>query len=104
MPVVTVMNPSERWVRIFVPENRVGAVSLGQAAEIRSDTYPDRRYRGMVSFIASEAEFTPKNVQTTEERAKLVYAVKVRVEGDEALELKPGMPADVTLVETGVGG
>ncbi len=103
VPVVTVMNPSDRWVRIFVPENRIGAVSLGQQAEIRSDTYPDRSYRGVVSFIASEAEFTPKNVQTPEERSKLVYAVKVRVDGDEALELKPGMPADVTL-ETGVGG
>jgi HlyD family secretion protein len=50
-----------------------------------------------VSFIASEAEFTPRNVQTTEERVKLVYAVKVRIAGDTTLALKPGMPADVSL-------
>jgi membrane fusion protein YbhG len=97
VPVVTIMNPADRWVRIFVPESRVGAVFLGQPASITSDTYPDRSYAGVVSHVASEAEFTPKNVQTPEERSKLVYAVKVRVEGDEALELKPGMPADVRL-------
>lgn len=95
--VLTVMDPADRWVRIYVPEDRIGAVALGQAASIRSDTYPDRRYDGEVSFISSEAEFTPKNVQTPEERVKLVYAVKVRITGDAALALKPGMPADVWL-------
>jgi HlyD family secretion protein len=52
-----------------------------------------------IAFIASSAEFTPKNVQTTEERVKLVYAVKVRITGDPSQELKPGLPADVRLVE-----
>jgi HlyD family secretion protein len=96
-PVVTVMNPSDRWVRIYVPENRIGAVSLGDAAAIRSDTFPGKEYPGRVVFISPEAEFTPKSVQTTEERVRLVYAVKVRIEGDSAMELKPGMPADVEL-------
>lgn len=96
-PVLTVMNPSDRWVRIYVPENRIGAVRLGSSARISSDTYPDRRYSGSVIYISPEAEFTPKSVQTREERVRLVYAVKVRIDGDPKTELKPGMPADVTL-------
>jgi HlyD family secretion protein len=96
-PAITLMNPDDRWVRIYIPENRVGRVRLGQPAAITSDSYPAKRYPGEVVFIASEAEFTPKNVQTAEERVKLVYAVKVRVVEDPALELKPGMPVDVVL-------
>ncbi|MGQ0723453.1 MAG: HlyD family secretion protein [Candidatus Eiseniibacteriota bacterium] len=96
-PVLTVMNPDDRWVRIYVREDRTGAVALGAKATIKSDTFPDKAYEGAVTFVASEAEFTPKNVQTTEERVKLVYAVKVSVRGDPAQELKPGMPADVEL-------
>jgi HlyD family secretion protein len=99
-PVVTLMNLSDRWVRIYIREDRIGAARLGQAATITTDTYPDRRYQGSVSFISSEAEFTPRNVQTAEERVKLVYAVKVRLTGDPSNDLKPGMPADVRL-ETG---
>lgn len=98
MPVLTLMDPADRWVRIYVREDRVGRVSLGQAAEIRADAYRDRRYDGRVVFIAGEAEFTPRNVQTAEERVKLVYAVKVAIAGDNALELKPGVPADVRLL------
>ncbi len=100
-PVLTVMDPNDRWVRIYVPEDRVGRVSIGQAAEIRSDSYPDRTYEGRVVFIASEAEFTPRNVQTPEERVKLVYAVRVEITGDPEMHLKPGLPADVRLVPGG---
>jgi HlyD family secretion protein len=96
-PVLTVMNPDDRWVRIYIPENRVGAVHLKQKAAISTDTYTDKRYGGEVIYIAPEAEFTPKTVQTAEERVKLVYAVKVRVTDDPRFELKPGMPADVSL-------
>ncbi|HEY3286637.1 MAG TPA: HlyD family efflux transporter periplasmic adaptor subunit [Gemmatimonadaceae bacterium] len=96
-PVVTISNFGDRWVRIYVSEARLGAVTVGQAATITTDTYRDRTYPGTVTFIASVAEFTPRNVQTTEERVKLVYAVKVRIAGDSAMALKPGMPADVTL-------
>lgn len=96
-PLLTLTNMSDRWVRIYVPENRLAAVRLGGAATITSDTWPDKRYRGTIAFIAPEAEFTPKAVQTAEERVKLVYAVKVRITGDAAHELKPGMPADVQL-------
>jgi HlyD family secretion protein len=97
VPVLTVLDPEDRWVRIYVREDRIGEVSLGQSAIISSDTYPDQRYDGEVVFISSEAEFTPRNVQTTEERVKLVYAVKVRITGDPSHHLKPGIPADVVL-------
>ena len=96
-PVLTLMDPRSRFVRIYIPENRVGAVHLGTRATITADTYPDKTYPGEVSFIASEAEFTPKSVQTTEERVRLVYEVKVRVTGDPGFDLKPGLPADVRL-------
>jgi HlyD family secretion protein len=98
-PVLTVMNPDDRWVRIYIPENHIGAVQLGQKMTITTDTWPDKQYAGTVTYIATQAEFTPKNVQTTEERVKLVYAVKVRIVDDAKFELKPGMPADVRLAE-----
>lgn len=97
LPVVTVMNPADRWVRIYIPEDEVGRLKLGEPARIASDAFPSRRYPGRITFIASQAEFTPKNVQTTEERTKLVYAVKVAITGDAARDLKPGIPADVSL-------
>ncbi len=97
-PVLTVMNLHDRWVRIYVREDRIAAVRLGEPATISTDTYAGKTYPGAVSFIASQAEFTPRNVQTTEERVKLVYAVKVRITGDTTTyDLKPGMPADVRL-------
>src|SRR6185369_15678001 len=96
-PVLTVTDLNDRWVRIYIREDLVGAVHLGQAATITSDTYPNQHYTGAVSFISTQAEFTPRNVQTSEERVKLVYAVKVRITGDTANALKPGMPADVNL-------
>ena len=99
LPVLTLINPGDRWIRIYIREDELGRVSLGQPASIRIDTFPDRTYQGQVSFIASEAEFTPRNVQTAEERVKLVYRVKVRVVADSALDLKPGLSADVELTE-----
>lgn len=102
-PVLTIINPDDRWVRIYVPENRIGAVRLGEPASITSDTYPDQHFAGEVIHVASEAEFTPRNVQTQEERVKLVYAVKVRILSDTVMVLKPGTPADVALQESGTG-
>jgi HlyD family secretion protein len=96
-PVLTVLNPDDRWVRIYVREDAIGRVAVGQRAEIRTDSEPDRAYTGQVTYIATSAEFTPRNVQTAEERVKLVYAVKVSVTDDPRLALKPGMPADVRL-------
>jgi HlyD family secretion protein len=99
-PVVTVMDPADRWVLIYVREDAIGRVAVGQAASIGSDTWPDREYEGRVTFIASEAEFTPATVQTEEERVKLVYQVKVQVIGDPEGDLKVGTPADVRLRES----
>ncbi|GAB4328491.1 MAG: efflux RND transporter periplasmic adaptor subunit [Candidatus Zixiibacteriota bacterium] len=96
-PVLTVMNRDDRWIRVYIPENRLGALRLGQAVEITSDTHPGKTYSGEITYIASDAEFTPKTVQTAEERVKLVYAVKVRITGDSGYELKPGLPADVRI-------
>src|SRR5690606_22959604 len=98
-PVVTLMNPDDRWVCIYVREDRIGRVSLGQPAHITSDSHPGTAFDGRVVHIASEAEFTPRNVQTDEERVKLVYAVKVQIVADAALALKPGVPADVALLD-----
>ena len=92
-PVLTIMNLDDRWVRIYIPEDRVGAVHLGQDATITADTYRDKQYRGQVSFVASQAEFTPRNVQTREERSKLVYRVKIQLDNKDGT-FKPGMPAD----------
>ncbi|MGD2044899.1 MAG: efflux RND transporter periplasmic adaptor subunit [Gemmatimonadota bacterium] len=100
-PVLTILDPSDRWVRIYIREDQIGLVQLGLAADIVSDSYPDHTYEGEVIFIGSEAEFTPRNVQTREERTKLVYPVKVRITGDPDFELKPGVPADVTLRSAG---
>lgn len=96
-PVLTVADLDDRWVRIYVRGDEVARVALHQTAEITADAYADRRYLGEVVFIASEAEFTPRNVQTAEERVKLVYRVKVRVLADSTHDLKPGLPADVRL-------
>lgn len=100
-PVLTLLDPENRWVRIYVREDEIGRVQIGMTAEIVSDTYPDEVYRGEVVFIGSEAEFTPRNVQTAEQRIKLVYPVKVRIMGDADFHLKPGVPADVTLLDQG---
>ena len=98
-PVVSLQDLNDRWVRIYVREDQIGRIQLGMAARITSDTYPDRMYEGEVVFIGNEAEFTPRNVQTTEERIRLVYPVRVRITGDPGVVLRPGIPADVVLSE-----
>jgi HlyD family secretion protein len=80
-----------------VREDQVGRVKIGQPAFVTADSYHDREYEGRVVFIASEAEFTPRNVQTTEERVRLVYRVKVQITEDPSFDLKPGLAADVRL-------
>jgi len=101
-PVVTVTDLSQPWVRVYIPENQIGKIRLGAPARIRIDTYPDREFTGRVSYVSSQAEFTPKNVQTQEERVKLVFAVNVAAENPDGT-LKPGMPADVTIDTAGQG-
>ena len=93
-PVVTLADLDHIWVRVYLPETDLGRLRWGQDVVVRADTFPSKNYRGKVSFISSEAEFTPKSVQTEKERVTLVYRVKVDVENPNH-ELKPGMPADV---------
>lgn len=93
-PVVTVTDLSHPWVRVYIPENQIGKVRLGAPSRIKVDTFPDREFAGRVSYVSAQAEFTPKNVQTQEERVKLVFAVDVVTSDSDGI-LKPGMPADV---------
>ena len=95
-PVVTVGDILHVWLRAYINETDLGRVRIGQAVRITTDTYRGRAYEGRLSFIASQAEFTPKNVQTTGERVKLVYRIKVDVFNPNQ-ELKPGMPADAEI-------
>jgi len=87
---------TQTYVKAYIPEKYLGRLKLGGAVEVTCDSYPGRIFKGTVDFVASEAEFAPKNVQTTEERLKLVYMVKSYLP-NEAGELKPGMPVDVAV-------
>ncbi len=92
-PVLTVADLERVWLRAYVDEADLGRVRLGQSVRVTADTYPGKTYDGRISFIASDAEFTPKNVETQKERVKLVYRIKVVIP-NASMELKPGMPAD----------
>ncbi len=94
--IFTIGDLENPWVKVYVKEDKLGLVKLGQRAEVNTDTYPGKVYEGTVTYISSDAEFTPKNVQTREERVKLVFGIKVSVKNVNN-ELKPGMPADVTI-------
>ncbi len=96
-PVVTIGVLADVWLRAYIDETDLGRVKVGQRARLTTDTYPGRAYEGVVSFLASEAEFTPKNVQTEKERVKLVYRIKIDVP-NPSFELKPGMPADAEIL------
>jgi len=84
-------------VTIYVSETEIGKIKLGQKAEIKVDSFPDKSFEGKVIFISPEAEFTPKNIQTKDERTKLVFAVKIEISNPQQ-ELKTGLPADVKIV------
>ncbi|MGE5497102.1 MAG: HlyD family secretion protein [Syntrophothermus sp.] len=81
---------------IYVSEEELGKVKLGQKAEVSVDAFPDKKFEGRVTYISPEAEFTPKNIQTKDERTKLVFAVKIKVNNPD-FSLKPGMPADAAI-------
>ncbi len=95
--VVTVGDIDHPWLRGYVDEKDLGRVKLGAKAQITTDSYPKKVYWGRVSFIASEAEFTPKQIQTQQERVKLVYRIKIDVDNPQH-ELKSNMPADAEIV------
>ena len=95
--VVTVGDIDHPWLRGYVNETDLGKVKLGAMAKVTTDSYPGKVYPGRVTFISSEAEFTPKQIQTEQERVKLVYRIKIEVE-NPLHELKSNMPADAELI------
>ncbi len=96
---VTLLERDQLWVRIYVPEPELGWVVLGQRARITVDTFPRHAFRGRVVEIRQQGEYTPRNLQTREQRSDLVFGVKVEVAGEG--RLRPGMAATVDLVESG---
>ena len=93
VPILTLMDPKDVWVRAYIPEEEVGRIKIGDRARVTVDAYAGRVFAGRISEIASEAEFTPKNVQTKKERVNLVFRIKIAVDNPDGI-LKPGMPAD----------
>ena len=81
---------------IYVSETELGRVKLGQEADVTVDSFKNKTFKGKVIYISPSAEFTPKNIQTKDERTKLVYAVKVHIHNPD-FELKDGMPADAVI-------
>jgi membrane fusion protein YbhG len=99
-PIVTVADLEDVWLRAYVDETDLGRVKLGQRVRVTTDTYPGKVYEGRIGFISSQAEFTPKSVQTEKVRVKLVYRIKIDI-GNANRELKPGMPADAEIMTGG---
>ncbi|HUS08498.1 MAG TPA: efflux RND transporter periplasmic adaptor subunit [Bryobacteraceae bacterium] len=95
-PVVTLLEPSQLWVRVFVAEPDLGKVAVGQKAIVRIDTFPDREFSGTVDQISSQGEFLPRNVQTRDDRNHQVFGVKIRIDNSSGT-LKSGMAATVKL-------
>jgi len=90
------------WLRAYVNETDIGRVRLGEVADVTTDTYPNKIYHGRISFISPQAEFTPKTVETHEERVTLVYRIRIDID-NPTHELLPGMPADATMVQLAPG-
>jgi HlyD family secretion protein len=86
-------------VRGYVDEADLGRIRHGEHVAVTTDSHPGKTYDGVIGFISSEAEFTPKTVQTTKERVRLVFRIKVYIDNAND-ELKPGMPADVVIKAT----
>ncbi len=94
--ILTIGEMGKPWLRGYIREQDLGRVKLGMKAQVTTDSYPGKTYTGRITFISSEAEFTPKQIQTPEERVKLVYRIKIEIENPRH-ELKLNMPADATI-------
>jgi len=95
--LLTLARLDELTITVYVPEDRVGEVSLGQTADVSVDSFPGVVFKAAVSYISDQAEFTPRNVETVSGRKNTVFAIKLRL-NDTSEKLKPGMPADVTFL------
>jgi multidrug resistance efflux pump len=94
--VLSLLEPTQLWVKIYVPETDLARLRLGQSAQVTVDSFPGRGFTGHVGQIASQGEFLPRNVQTREDREHQVFGVKVYVDNAQAV-LKSGMAATVRL-------
>ena len=94
--VLTIGDIRNAWLRVFVAEADLGRIRLGQSAEVSVDAYPERSWKGRITYISSAAEFTPRSVQTNKERTNLVYRLKIQLDNTDGV-LKPGMPADAVI-------
>ncbi|HVM95405.1 MAG TPA: efflux RND transporter periplasmic adaptor subunit, partial [Candidatus Acidoferrales bacterium] len=94
--IVTMGDLQRPWLNLYISERDLGRVALGMPAEVTVDSFPNDPFPGKVSFIADKSEFTPKNIQTQDERVKLVYRVKIELQNRNGA-LKPGMPADAAI-------
>ncbi|MFN8673237.1 MAG: efflux RND transporter periplasmic adaptor subunit [Candidatus Sericytochromatia bacterium] len=94
--IATLADLSKIWLRVYIPENQINLIKLGQDVEIKTDSFKDKVFKGKIIQISSKAEFTPKNVQTKEERVNQVFGVKILVPNPN-LTLKAGVPADVEI-------
>lgn len=101
-PVVTLADLDHVWLRAYINEPDIAKVRLGQSVSVTTDSYPGKVYRGRISFISSQAEFTPKSVETHAERVTLVYRIKIDLE-NPTHELVPGLPADAQIALTPAG-
>ena len=95
--VATIGDLRHPWLRAYIGERDLGRVKIGTEVKLTTDSFPGKVYRGKISFIASEAEFTPKQIQTQDERVKLVYRIKVDVDNPDQ-ELKANMPVDAEII------
>lgn len=95
--LLTIVDLDRVTLTVYVPENQIGLVKVGQEVRVKVDSYPERTFDARVVHIASRAEFTPKNVQTKEERVSTVFAVKIEIPNPDGA-LKPGMPADAEIL------
>ena len=93
--VAEILESSQLWVRVFVPETELGLIHVNQAVRVHVDTFPSQSFPGHIGTISSQGEYTPRNVQTRAQRVEQVFAVKVLVDANPAL--KAGMAADVDL-------
>jgi HlyD family secretion protein len=97
--ILTLADIENVWLKAYIPETELGRVKWGQEVQVTTDLHPEKVYKGRISFISSQAEFTPKQIQTEKERVTLVYRIKVDIPNPDR-ELKPGMPADGKILLT----
>ncbi|MFT3882779.1 MAG: efflux RND transporter periplasmic adaptor subunit [Gemmatales bacterium] len=98
IPVIRILKTDDCWVKVFVPETKLGRVTKGQMASVTIDSFPGRKFQGKVTQVASISEFLPRNVQSLDERRDQMFGIKITMTQPEAIDIfKPGMAAEVVL-------